>query len=211
MVQDIGWLAGLVGKVLRPFAAKRVDAIASTIAVRRAVLRELVRLSADRYVREKHFDADKSAGICARVSAKLISDLDLSAHDPEAAEVRARIADMVTAAVVSRDTWAALKAIGTEAIPLNATFYLKYRDGDGSLHVWTRTISMLQEQFLFHKPFVCIAEADTSVAPKLRVSPDARALADAALADGKIEVLEAKLIPASSGAQVGVAQVRKQS
>ena len=95
-------------------AAKKVDELASTIAVRQAVLRELVRLQFDLYVAHRKLGEDRAMGLRQMVIDELLKGVDLSAIDPESEEMRHAVTRHVALKAVALEKWVQLHELSKQ-------------------------------------------------------------------------------------------------
>jgi hypothetical protein len=193
----------VLSTVLHPikwFANRRVDDLANTIAIRRAILREMVRLSFQRYVHElvcEKLDSDRERGLRERVIEKLQQRFDWAIHDPEQENMRSEIAKAVTLAVVDSSVWLALSELRSRE-PFNSeqSFVLEYRDKNGTTHHSTTDLPRLQQYFLFFKPFTFAATPGAlHVVPQMSasISHEVSGMIDERIADEPFKILRFEL------------------
>jgi hypothetical protein len=164
----------VLSAILHPikwFANRKVEELGNTIAVRRAVFREIVRLHFDRYVHEsgdEKLDPDRARGLREKVIEQEQIRFDWANSDPEQENVRSTIAKAVTMAAVPAPIWVALKELrAREPFDPSQCFVLEYRDQKGSTHHSTTFVAGLQKHFLFHKPFVFSPPSTSSIGAPL--------------------------------------------
>lgn len=184
------------------FAAQKVDELANTIAVRRAIFRELVRLRFDEYVHAgdigDNLDVDRARGLAERVIGQLLPQFDWTEASPEDQPVRTAVAKAVMMAVVPTQVWLLLRELRQrEPFDAGQQVAMVYRDGTGSTHHTTNLIAAIQGRFLFLKPFAFISSAPTSHVPAVlaRLSPEVSALVDERLKGEHLELLQFEISP----------------
>jgi hypothetical protein len=94
--------------IVRAAAKRRIDEAAERLAVRRAVLREIVRLQFDAHVHAGKLSDDLALGLRQRVCDDLLSRLDLAKVDPEVESTRSEIAKAVAMRAVPLALWLAV-------------------------------------------------------------------------------------------------------
>lgn len=183
-----------VWKAIEHVAKQRVDEIATSLAVRAAIIREQIRLRFEEYVHAHKLDSDRALGFQQRVCSELLRKLDLAKVDPEDENIRSEVAKAVTLMAVDLSVWVTLRELISKE-PFNPCLFVtvEYRDSKGSTHHASRLIASIQEDFLFFQPF---AFHDVGVG---RVGPELKALIEERLKDEKIEITVCQV-----GAGIGV-------
>jgi hypothetical protein len=190
---DIEPTISLVLHPIKWFAARRVEELATTAAVRQAVFREIVKQHVYRYSHDtgvsKKLDADKAAGIAQRVITTLQPTFDWTTTDPESDTVRASIAKAVTKAAVPLSVWVALQQLqAREPVDPALGFTLSYRNAGEDIHNGGH-VAMLQQDFLFFKPFIfsnpTIGASTTRL--EARLTAEVKSMVDDRLKDESIE------------------------
>src|SRR2546430_2056435 len=104
--ENVSLTESAISAVLHPikwFATQKVTDLAETIAIRRAVFREIVRLHVEQYVQQSgsdRLDPDRARGVWERVIADLQNQFDWSKDEAESERVRTEIKKAVTKAVI---------------------------------------------------------------------------------------------------------------
>jgi hypothetical protein len=168
-------LASPFSKLIEQAAKRKVDELATTLAVRQSVLREIVRLHFDMYVRCGKLDHDRAIGLSQRVFQDLQPKFDLVKIDPESEQIRAAVQRSVTIKALNLDRWVqlnALKQVG-EFNPNNA-ITVDFRDANGNSHHSSSLIFGLQQDFLFHAPLSILDPRRAKVAGEVSDMVDER-------------------------------------
>ncbi|MDB5290096.1 MAG: hypothetical protein JWL69_1337 [Phycisphaerales bacterium] len=182
---------------LKWLAMRKVDELATTIAVRQAVVREMVRLHFQRYVRDGDYgeklDPDRAAGLAEKVIREVQNCYDWSTHDPEDPEIRSEIARAVTMAAIPLSVWVALQQLRkNEPFDSGHSLTLVYRDATGAVHHSGGPVAGLQRHFLFIKPFIFVTPATASVGDGVlaRLEPEVGAMVETRLRGESIDLLK---------------------
>lgn len=181
-----------VYKIIESAAKRKVDEIATTLAVRRAVLRELVRMRFEAYVLTSKLDCDRALGLSQRVIDELQDKFDLLKSNPETGEVRSEIARAVTIKAVKLSTWVEVKELDRRhEFDLRHYIVVNFRDKSGSVHHSSSAIWNVQDEFLFHKPLAILNGS------RAKVTQEAISMADDVLKREVVEVLSSDITEAA--------------
>ena len=158
------WIFGLLVKLIQLCAPSVLEKYANELAIRRAVLSEMVRLRIEEYSRRKTLNSDQASGMTRRVCEVLLKELDLAKIDPTSEEARPRIADAVTIAVVPLDRWIAIQRL-SEAPRFSLKHYshLQFKDTTGSTHTSQTFNAAMQNDFLYHELFAIHEDGTTKI------------------------------------------------
>lgn len=192
----------IMSGILHPitwFANRKVTELATTMTVRKAIFREIIRLHFDWYTHTSaadKLDSDRARGLAAKVAEQLEPQFDWSTVNPEGQDVREEVAKAVTMAVVPTDTWVTIREL-SDRDSFNPSHFvvLSFRDGTGTTHYSTVRVAAIQDHFLFIKPFVFLGP-ETREGPSAivaRVSPRVSAMAKARLGPEQVELLKFQL------------------
>ncbi len=195
----------VISAILHPvkwFATQKVEELATTIAIRRVVFREIVRLHVEQYLQQGGsdlgLDADRARGVQEKIIEQLQTSFDWTKVNPEDQNVRTEIAKAVTMAVLSTSVWVTLKMLrAKEPFDAKHSVVLEYRDGFGSTHHSTTYVAAIQKYFLFFKPFAFSVLSPGARTPVVsaRLTPDVSAMVDERLKDEKVELLYFSVTP----------------
>ena len=174
-------------------ALRRADELAATIAVRQAILREIVRLHVERYVRHGHLeervDRDRAIALAAQVIQQLQPRFNWANTNPEDQAVRTEIAKAVTMTVVPLPVWIALRELrAAEPVDPQLHMTLSYRAGGVGANHWTSQVAAIQKHF----PFFEVFDFTTPVlgSPALaRVAPEMSRMADERLKSERVDLV----------------------
>ena len=143
----------MVDRDSRVDSSENADEIANTFAVRREVLREIVQLRTEDYVRAGKLEELAGLGIAKRVAEHLEEKYDLTTIDPRSEGVRAAIARAITLAAVKPITWVIIRQLAAAGeFPSHGMITYEFREGCGTKHGGGTMVFSLAEEFLFFKP-----------------------------------------------------------
>jgi hypothetical protein len=173
---------------------QKVDELASTVAVRRAILRSLIRLDFDAYVRSGILDGDRAIGLAHKSFEELQGRIDLKTTDPESESVRDLIHRTTTLRAVSLGTWICLQELRRRTtFDPNQTIVIVFRDRSGSTHHTANLIVGLQSQFLFHRPIVLLSHQEA------KIGDDVASMAEERISGEPVEILRSDLAISNVG------------
>jgi hypothetical protein len=147
------WIGKVVNAAVWPLVKSRVDTLAHTEVMRRAIFAEMIKQRLEQYVHAGKVEQHAALGMAQRIREELGATLSFAETDPAGEEVRRKIVRAVTLKVVPLGTWVVvdqLAAMGKFNSAATASY--RFRDASGTQHTGGKLVCAIQSDFLFHKP-----------------------------------------------------------